>query len=156
MKYSIYQGDPAVRIGTKGAKMLFTGGQPVMDQGLENAVQISLFTKPGWWGNDLLSDPNQKIGSSFERQRTIVEVKTLNEVKRDGAAALKWMQSAGIVSTIDINVTNPVGGQIKTEFVIHPPGRDSRTLLFMKNGQNWISQAQFPASGRFPDYFKET
>ena len=51
MIYNRFQGDVAVSITEDGAKMKFINGQPVMDQGLENAVLISLFTKKGYFEN---------------------------------------------------------------------------------------------------------
>ena len=61
----IYQGDPRLFLDSDGSFLKFTGGQPVMDRGLENIVLISLFTRPGWPGNVLFQDENQKIGSDF-------------------------------------------------------------------------------------------
>ena len=148
MIYNRFQGDPKITLTPDGASMMFKGGQPVMDQGIENAAILSLFTQSGWWGNALISDVNKKIGSNFERQRTIIDVQTINDVYDDAVSALKWMQDSGLASNIDVTVTNPVGDQIKTAVVISPPGQDAKKLLFLKNGINWIAQAQNPAHER--------
>ena len=143
-----FQGDPAIKITENGARMTFIDGQPVMDQGLENAVQIALFTKKNWWGNVLITNPNQKIGSNFERQRTIIDAETVNEVFDDATQALKPLIDSGLIISADIEVTNPVLNHIYVYLTIKPHARDEIELLFIKNGVNWISQAQNPAHER--------
>ncbi|KPK95639.1 hypothetical protein AMJ80_04505 [bacterium SM23_31] len=145
---SVFQGDPAVKITENGAKMKFTDGQPVMDQGIENAVQISLFTKPGWWGNTLIRDVNKKIGSNYEKQRVIIDVDTLNDVRNDANDALKTMLDTRLASQIDIIVNNPDLNHINTYIKIKPPGQDAQELLFLNNGINWINQSLNPAHER--------
>ncbi len=144
-----YQGDPAIELTPSGASMTFKGGQPVMDQGIENAVIISLFTKPGWWGNTLITDENKKIGSTFEQIRTIIDVQTINDITDAATQALAWMKNSNLANKTEVTVTNPIGDQIKTAILIMPPGQDARKLLFLKNGLNWISQAQNPAHERY-------
>lgn len=149
MIYNRFQGDPAIKITEQGATMKFIGGQPIMDQGLENAVIISLFTKRGYWGNALEQDENKKIGSDFERQRTIVDIQTINDVRDDVNVALQWMKDVNLVSKIEVDVTNPYTDQIWVNIKLYPPGQDVQELLFFKNGVNWISQAKYPAHERF-------
>ena len=146
--YNRFQGDPALKITVDGADMTFKGGQPVMDQGFNNAALISLFTRRGWWGNALFQDVNQQIGSDFEEPRTIINVQTINDYTDAARGALRWMKESGVASKIDVTVTNPNMQQIRTAVVIYPPGQDIRSLLFLKNGINWISQTLNPAHGR--------
>jgi len=146
--YNRFYGDPKIKVTDSGASMTFKGGQPVMDQGLENAVIISLFTKPGFWGNDLIREQSQKIGSKYERQRTIIDVQTINDVRDDAKNALKWMRDKNVASKIDIAATNPYNDQIQTAIKIYLPGQDAQELLFFKNGINWINQALNPAYER--------
>jgi phage gp46-like protein len=146
--FNRFQGDPALQITLNGADMRFIGGQPVMDQGVNNAALISLFTKRGWWGNVLFTDVNQKIGADFEEIRTIVDVQTLNDYNDAARGALKWMTDSGLASRVDVDVTNPVTNQIRTTVAIYPPGQDLEELKFLKNGINWISQAANPAHER--------
>jgi phage gp46-like protein len=143
-----FQGDPAITLTPDGARMKFRSGQPEMDQGLENAALISLFTEPGWWGNDLSSRDEEKIGSDYDRIRTIIDIQTLNDYRDAAELALAWMRDTGIASKIDVTVTNPSANQIKTAVIVSPPGRDSEKLLFLKNGMNWINQATNPAHTR--------
>lgn len=148
MRYNRFSGDPAVKLTPDGAKMLFVGGQPVMDAGLNNAALISLYTKLGWWGNALLTDPNQQIGSDFEEVRTIVDRQTINDYTDSANRALQSMIDSGISQRNEVTVTNPKGDQIQTEIKIYPPGQDVQQLLLLKNGINWINQAINPAHER--------
>lgn len=148
--YNRFQGDIAVKITADGAKMLFIGGEPVRDQGLENAVTISLYTKKGWWGNVLLSEDSKKIGSDVEitALKPIVDLQSINNMNDAIDKALQWMTDVKLAQSYDINVVNPKVDELKAQIIIYPPGRDSLTLLFLKNGINWISQATNPASER--------
>jgi phage gp46-like protein len=148
---SRFNGDIAVKITEDGAKMKFIDGEPVRDAGIENAVQISLFTKPGWWGNALIRDTNKQIGSSYERQRVVVDIDTLNEVRDDANKALQWMLDTQLASKIDLTVTNPNLNYILNEIKIYPPGQDVEELLFLNNGINWINQANNPAHEELKD-----
>jgi phage gp46-like protein len=145
-----YQGDIAVKITENGARMKFVDGEPVRDQGLENYVQISLFTKPGWWGNSLIRDTNKKIGSNFERQR-VIDVQTISEITKDGYNSLQSMIDTKLASKIDIEVVNPNLNYIKTYIKVSPPGQDINELLFFSNGINWINQSVNPAHARMTD-----
>jgi phage gp46-like protein len=148
---SRFSGDPAVKITANGAKIKFIDGQPVMDRGIENATQISLYTKPGWWGNSLIQDINKKVGSEFEKQRVIVEVDTLTDVRNDANNALKWMLDTRLASNIDVEVSNPNLNYIQTYIKIQPPGQDINEFRFFSNGISWINQSLEPAHERFTD-----
>ncbi len=140
---NIFQGDPRLILGVNGSRLQFTGGQPLMDQGLENLAMISLFTSPGWPGNDLLSDPNQKIGSDFESStHQPITLQALYDI-RDAAVKALSNPAFGIVTA---EVTNPNGHRIDVRILIQPPGQDIRTLLLTKNGLNWQAQAFIPAN----------
>lgn len=147
--FNRFQGDPAIKLTPGGADMKFIGGQPVMDQGIENAAIISLFTKPGWWGNSLITENNKKIGSKFQQQRTIIDIDTINDYTDDATIALQWMVNSRLASKVDITVTNHRGDEIKTDIKIYPPGQTLRQLLFLKNGLNWIAQSCNPAHERY-------
>lgn len=148
MIFDRFQGDPAVKITENGATMTFRGGQPVMDQGLENAVQISLFTLPGWWGNDLFDNESEKIGSTFQVVRTIVDLDTINDYTDAARVALSWMKANRLVSEINILVTNPYLNQIRTAIALSPPGQDVQEFLFTQSGLSWIAQSLNPAHER--------
>lgn len=145
--YNRFQGDPAIFATENGADMIFKGGQPILDQGLENAAKISLLTKKGWWGNTLESEESKKIGSDFPVQRTIVDVQTINDYNDAASKSLAWLKNKKISTDMEVNVTNPYSNQIYVSILIK--GFSSVTdLLFIKNSNNWISQANNPAHGR--------
>lgn len=140
-----FQGDPRLVLTENGAKIIFTGGQPVMDQGVENLALISLFTMQGWAGNVLFTDPNQKIGSDFiDASLEAITLTSLNKI-RD--AALKALVNP-LFGSVEVEVTNPTSYQIKTDIILKPPGEDPQALTLLKNGINWIVQGTDPASER--------
>lgn len=147
----VWEGDPRVKITEAGAELVYRGGQPVMDRGLENAVLISLFTRTGWAGNALLTGEHEKIGDLFEQIATEEPI-TLTSLDRLASAAkraLAWMVSAKIASKIEVGATNPEGRQLATEIKIYPPGGgDPDVLTLLKNGPNWIFQKDDPAYER--------
>lgn len=151
MIYNRTQGDPAVQITENGAKMKFIGGQPILDQGFENAALISLFTKRGYWGNVFFTKQSEKIGSDYELQsmQPIVELKSINDITDAAEKALQWMQDVKIANEIIVDVVNPNQNYIKTSVKITSPGRDAVELLTFKNGANWTAQAVNPAHERF-------
>jgi hypothetical protein len=61
----VFSGDVKLFLTRDGSDILLNGGQPVMEQGIENLLLISLFTRRGWVGNIFHADENQ-IGSGFE------------------------------------------------------------------------------------------
>lgn len=143
---NLLEGDPAIFIDENGADMKFTGGQPVMDGGFENAALISLFTKPGWWGNSLQTDENKEIGSDYETVNlAAITLTNLNERKQAADAALKWMLLTGIASEINVDVTNPTSQRVETTIEIKPPGNETNELLLTTNAGNWIAQTLKPA-----------
>lgn len=143
----MYQGDPKLTLDENGADLTFKGGQPVMDQGLENAVLISLFSRKGWTGNVLVSDPNQKVGSDFEEKvNQSITISVLNDIRQAGIRALQWMIDSGLASNIEIEVTNPTAKNLRVVILIQPPGQDIKVLLLTKHGLNWLAQSLDPAN----------
>lgn len=142
---NIFQGDPRIFIDENGADLKFIGGQPIMDGGVENLAVISLFTEPGWAGNDLFRNSDQIIGSSFQSaaSQTITQ-SSLNRIRDAAEKALK----NPAFGEVTVTVTNPTGYQIHVSALIKPPGSDAKELSLTKNGLNWQIQAVSPASSR--------
>ena len=139
------QGDPRLVLTENGSKIVYKGGQPILDQGVENLALISLFTRRGWAGNILFKDPLQKIGSDFvEAGLEPITLGSLNNV-RD--AAVKALDHP-LFGLVDVMVSNPTSYQTKVDIILKPPGEDIKTLTLVKNGLNWIVQTTDPASGR--------
>lgn len=145
----IYQGDPALFLGSNGAYMKFKGGQPIMDGGLENAVKISLFTNKGWVGNILFTDPNKHVGSDFLKTTSkSLTLQTLIDIENAALKSLQWMLDSGIVSEISVDIQNPTGNILNVTILIKPTGSDIQTFLVQKNSENWVIQKLNPAHGR--------
>ena len=141
----IFSGDPKLVMTVDGSKLVFKGGQPVMDQGLENLALISLFTGKDWVGNAFISDPDKKIGSDFEATANQpVTLRSLNSIALAGEKALD-NPSFGKLA---VDVTNPNSYRVDAVITIESPGQDINTLILTKNGQNWINQNINPAYRR--------
>ena len=144
MTTDIFQGDPAIKITKNGATLVFIGGQPIMDAGVENQALIALFTEKGWPGNHLLS-PESQIGSDFAKlARGSITLSKLALIEQTAVAALQ----ADIFGTVTAVASNPESWQVEVRILIEPPGREQTEILLVSNGQNWISQAINPASER--------
>lgn len=142
---NIFQGDPKLVLSVNGSRLVYKGGQPVMDQGLENQALISLFTEPGWAGNVLFPNPDQKIGSDFERTtRQSITLKSLVDIEQAAIRALK----NPAFGTVTADASNPIGNQVRVIIPIFPPAGDPVTLILTRTGQNWIFQALNPAHER--------
>lgn len=140
-----FEGDPRLILTVNGSTLKFVGGQPVMDRGLENLVLISLFTTPGWAGNTLFRDVNQKIGSNFEiAANQPITLQSLNDIRDAAEKAL----NDPVFGKVTVAVGNPNGYRVDVNIIIEPPGEDIQKLLVSKNGINWQSQIIDPAHRR--------
>ncbi len=138
----VFQGDPRLILDENGARLQFIGGHPLLDQGLENLALISLFTAPGWAGNDLFADAAQQIGSDFESSaKQPITLSALNDIRN---AAIKALENPAF-GKVTVDVTNPTGIRIQVSIRIEPPGADMQELLLTTNGLNWQAQAANPA-----------
>ena len=141
----IYSGDPKIVLSENGSRFVFKGGQPVMDQGLENLALISLFTTPGWPGNILFPDINQQVSSDFLNiANQPITVSMLNDLAQSAKRAL----TNPAFGDVNVLIENPNSYRINIIITISPPGQDIQTLILTKNGDNWISQSTNPANRR--------
>lgn len=144
-----FQGDPKLILTEEGVDISYEGGQPVMDQGLENAAIMSLFVDGAWWGNDLFTDVNQHLGSDFEEAtRGSITISSLVKIQKAGEKALGWMIDTGVAKSTTVVAKNTNGNQIEVEVTIEPPSRDTQVLLAEKHGANWVAQKDYPAHER--------
>jgi phage gp46-like protein len=150
MTFDRFQGDPRLSLEDDGSTITVKGGQPVMDQGLENVVLIDLFTKEGWWGNYLFRDTSQQIGSTFEdTAREAGTLAGLNNAEAAAKGALNHMVAEGLAKEDAlVRAQNPTGGRLDMGIIVQPPGRDFLALLATKHGSNWIAQKENPAYER--------
>jgi phage gp46-like protein len=145
----IFEGDPRLTFDGDGANMVNRGGQPVMDQGLENAALISWFTREGWSGNILMDNEAEKVGSDFEKTANqAMTVSTINAIQGAGERAWQWFIDTGIASTTIVRASNPTFKNVEVVGLIEPVSRDLQILNVIKNGLNWIMQKVNPAHRR--------
>jgi len=145
----LYQGDPRLVLGNDGVDLPFRGGQPIMDQGWENAVLISLFTREGFYGNIFAETDSQRIGARFEDElEKPLTVAQITKIQDAGQKALQWLIDDGYASRIIVQPTNPTSYRVEVFVLIEPQGQDIQILLLKKNGLNWIAQKLDPAHSR--------
>ena len=138
-----FQGDPKLTLGPDGSNMTWKGGQPVMDQGVENPPMIQLFTRKGWFGNYLQTRPENKVGSDWElNNEQAITVTSLNQNRAAGEKALKVLQDAKLIGDVAVSVKNPTGKSKLAVFLISQP---ENVLVVSQNGVNWQQQAADPA-----------
>ena len=145
MSFDRFQGDPRLTLDENGADLIFQGGQPVMDQGLENLALISLFTSLGWVGNTLITDPDSQVGSDFyDNASGTLTVSQLNNIRQ---AAIKALDNEAF-GDVTVTVTNPNGKRVNVKILIEPPGSDSQEIILTRNRLNWVQQKNYPAYER--------
>jgi phage gp46-like protein len=126
-------GDPKLFETGIGADLSIIGGQPVMDDGLENAVYLSLFTPPGWWGNILSTSESYRYESRIPElfRRTLT-----NQVRIDAEKyatdALAWMGIERIADKITPTAVILSVGVLGLAIKIDQPSR-SLTLRYQLN-----------------------
>lgn len=144
-----FDGDVAYLLTPDGGQIIYQGGQPIMDAGgLENAVNISLFTGLGWWANALNeNEPDKQIGSDFEERTRPKAINTayLRDVEDAARDALKWMINQKIVQTIEANATWPELNQVNLALLITKPSGDIVTIRYELN---WEAGVLFPVTAK--------
>lgn len=140
-----FDGDPFITIGANGADYIIQGGQPVMDQGLVNHVNMCLLTEPNWWGNDIEPVAERKVGSKFiVKSREPITRQSLLDTNK---AAIQDVQGDEF-SDVQASTTNPVTQNVRLEMVLRPPSNELEVLVLERTGQNWINQKNDPAGAK--------
>lgn len=134
-----FDGDPKLYQTGDGADLVIQDGQPVMDEGLENAVTLSLFCVASeWWGNAIADDTGE-TGSELESlNRRTLTVKTMQDAEAVARDALAWMIDQGIAKTITVTGTMPAVGMLGLTIAIEQPDGNIQTL---KYSINWATMA---------------
>ena len=134
MSIDQYSGDVALILGADGGDIVYIGGQPVMDAGgLENAVNISLFTGGGWWGNVLFeNEPDLKYGSDFEEtlRPNAVSSKYLRAVEESAKAALQWLINKKIARRITVDAAWPELNTVNVNILIEKMSGENVRLKY--------------------------
>lgn len=142
-----FDGDVAFILTPDGGQIIYSGGQPVMDPGgLENAVNISLFTDIEYWANALNpNEPDKQIGSDFEERVRPKAITTayLRDVEDAALDALQWMINQKIAQTIDAVAVWPELNQVELEILITQPSGETITARYELN---WEAGVLFPVT----------
>lgn len=145
MENDIYSGDPKIILTIDGATILYTAGQPLMDQGLENLAFLSLFVPPGWVGNILAIDSGEILSSDFlASTKGPITLSKLSLIEQTAVDSL----DDPVFGNVTAEATNPEGTRINVDILIDPPTEDEFKLRLFRNGQNWIFQKLNPANER--------
>lgn len=135
-----YDGDPKLYLEGDTFDLNIAAGQPDMDEGLENAVSISLFSVGDYWGNAIASSEAEKVGSDFEDLLgQPLTNRTRLDVEARASAALAWMKEAGMAESIIVAASIPSVGWLILEVKITKPGGASAAPL--KYSINWATMA---------------
>ncbi len=141
----IFDGDPLIIIGANGADFDFKGGQPAMDQGFINHVNIGLLTEPGWCGNDIEPIAERKVGSQYIGK--VKEPITRQSLLDSSKAAESDLQGDEFGKITPIT-TNPESQHVRTDILLQPPSNEAFVLRLLRTGQNWLSQKLNPINDR--------
>lgn len=144
-----FDGDVALLLTPGGGQIIYTGGQPIMDAGgLENAVNISLFSGLGWWGNALFeNEPDRQIGSDFEVRILPQAVTTayLRDIEDAALSALQWMINQTIAELIEATAIWPELNQVELVLLITKPNSD---IVKIRYELNWEAGILFPITAK--------
>lgn len=140
-----------VDVGNNCLDLKIVDGDLQSDDGLENAVLISIFTdkrvekeelpesiidQKGWWA-DSISDPSDDlIGSKFwlqDRGKLTTNIK--NDIRDDIQESLQWLIDDGIAATVEVTTTLIAGERIDIDIQIFKPEGDDHPFKFVWDGQ---------------------
>lgn len=132
-----FDGDVRLSLSLDGGLITIWAGQPEMDGGLETAVNISLFTESGWWGNSIIGTDNE-VGSEFEAslRRPLTNQSRLSIIEA-GRNALQWMLDTGIAEAVEFTATIPAVGRLDFVIKITQP---EKTPVDFRYNVNWANQ----------------
>lgn len=110
------EGDPKLIKTQDGVDFNVINGQPEMDTGLQNAVFLSLFTRPDWIGNALAESDSEKYNADFQQ---ILTRRLDNQTRLDAISyakqALDWMIAEKVVKSISVIAEIPKTGFLAIE-----------------------------------------
>jgi len=134
-----------------GPDIVFEKGDIKLDEGLETAVLISLFsdrrvssaeipfgqTSPrGWWGDLFAEEAGDRIGSKlwlFAREKTSVQ--TANRIQQEMRNALQWLIDDSIASQVNVFFTIVTRFQIDFTIEIIKNNSDTQRFDVVWEGQ---------------------
>lgn len=141
------QGDLYIFSTLDGGEIVVKNGEPVLNQGLETAVYISLEgSKSDWFANEFLQG-SQKLISSFAKYRESVTLTTgvintsIELIKQD----LQWLINDKIANAINVNMNIIGNNRVEIKISI----RNGREEIKLSPYQlNWNAQQDYPVNAR--------
>lgn len=131
-----FDGDVRLALSQDGGIIKIRGGQPEMDEGLETAVNLSLFSDGDWWGSSL-GTADEAIGSGFlAALRAPLSNQARLDVIEAARTALAWLVSSGIAASVEISATIPAVGRLDLSILIRQPSKAPATFRYTVNWQS--------------------
>lgn len=132
---NIYDGDVKLYPTEDGGQITIEKGQPIIDDGLETAAYISLFSG-GYWGN-AISDQDEKLESKLEALYTSnLSNQTRLDAEEYVLQALDWMKRQGIAAKIEVEALIPRTGFLGLVVRIYQPDSTVEELRYQINWAN--------------------
>jgi len=131
--------------------LVMAEGDLVLDDGLNTAILVSLFSdrraeahdelpdpgesRRGWWG-DGLNDDNDQIGSRLwllvRRKQTPETRQYFEDFTRE---ALAWLVQDGLAERVEVEAAWAAMGRLDVNIVIHRPAGGTEKFIFTWNAQ---------------------
>lgn len=113
----------------EGGEISVNGGEPKIDNGLDTAVYISLYTDFNWWGGDIGSRIYQVKKNSREERLKLKEY-----IKE----SLNWMTTDGLASKITVELYKILQNGAFYDIIIEQPNIEQNIVY--RYSLNWDSQ----------------
>lgn len=141
MASEIAQGDPKMFLETDGFDIKFVDGLPIMDTGFDNVSLISIGTENGYAGNASARNSSEEVGSNFiEESRKSITKNQLKVIEDAAERSYDWMIDAGLAERVVAEMEYVSSFGYELTILISPPVGPDKTLVYLKNGENWIQQ----------------
>lgn len=120
--YAVKEGDLYLAPSPDGGEISFEGGQPLMEDALNNALYISLIGDSDFWGNTLVSENEVLQGSIFD----VLNGATLNNQTRLDLIAkaeflLAWLVREGVMKSVSASAFIESAESVKLTLTLTEP-----------------------------------
>ena len=135
----IKSGDIKLIPTVDGGDLHFVGGQPEIDDGIETAIYISLFSDGGFWANSI-SDIAEQLDSEVNAitARGTLTNKFRLDLIEAAKNALQWLLDENVCEEIDVNAFIKNSSIIILTILLVQPSGD----VELKYEINWKNQIE--------------
>ena len=133
--------DVLLRQSINDGDICLEDGVVVLDGGLETSAYLSLFggndEEVPWWGNVLETDPVRQLTSRTQRLLAGLSTVPPHLLRlRDAAVSdLAWMLTAGVASSVEVDVALPTLRRVQFTIEINAEGPPERFAFFANWGE---------------------